>query len=210
MLKPQKDEKKLSSEIDAFERAVRSVRNQPESALHGIYARLIAASYGAEVTIQIDKYVRHGGVPDLTVSKDGAPMNWIEIKRVQVSLDSLSKQEQGQLDRYLNGLPHFVLTNGWTWRLFKNGKLNSRLDLSREWLTEELSLSPSKRRSLSAFLKRCAVLPSTNLSIAKPRRVPLYLPPELAKRLIVRCAEHDRSISDMGTEAIERYLLVTS
>jgi hypothetical protein len=45
---------------------------------------------------------------------------------------------------------------------------------------------------------------------SKPRRIVLYLPPELAKRFVVRCAEHDRSISDMGTEAIERYLLVTS
>jgi hypothetical protein len=44
----------------------------------------------------------------------------------------------------------------------------------------------------------------------RPRRVVIYLPPQLAKRLLVRCAEHDRSISDVGVEAIERYLLVTS
>jgi len=45
---------------------------------------------------------------------------------------------------------------------------------------------------------------------SKSRRVVFYLPPELAKRLKVRCAEIDRSVSDAGAEAIERWLLVTS
>jgi len=44
---------------------------------------------------------------------------------------------------------------------------------------------------------------------AKPKRIVIYLTPELAKRFRVWCIEHDRSISDLGAELIERHLITS-
>ncbi len=44
----------------------------------------------------------------------------------------------------------------------------------------------------------------------KPKRIVIYLPPALAKRFRVWCVEHDRSISDLGAELIERHLITSS
>ncbi len=44
----------------------------------------------------------------------------------------------------------------------------------------------------------------------KPKRIVIYLPPQLAKRFRVWCIEHDRSISDLGAELIERHLITSS
>ena len=40
----------------------------------------------------------------------------------------------------------------------------------------------------------------------QPRRIVVYLAPKIAKRLRVRCAESDRTISSAAGEAIERWL----
>jgi hypothetical protein len=44
---------------------------------------------------------------------------------------------------------------------------------------------------------------------AKPKRIVIYLTPQLAKRFRVWCVEHDRSISDLGAELIERHLITS-
>jgi len=41
----------------------------------------------------------------------------------------------------------------------------------------------------------------------KPRRIVVYLPPPIAKRLFHQCAEHDLSISEVGVEAIKSWLV---
>lgn len=43
----------------------------------------------------------------------------------------------------------------------------------------------------------------------KPKRIVIYLTPQLAKRFRVWCIEHDRSISDLGAELIERHLVTS-
>lgn len=38
------------------------------------------------------------------------------------------------------------------------------------------------------------------------RRMTLYVPPDLARRVLMLCAESGREISDVGAEALARYL----
>jgi hypothetical protein len=85
-------------------------------------------------------------------------LNWIEIKSPDVSIDPLPRLDQERFDRYRATLPHVVITNGWSWRLFEKGELSGSLDLPRDWLLANRALSTRELEELCAFLKRCATL----------------------------------------------------
>lgn len=195
-------------EIARFVRAMKSAEGVAESALHGIYARLIASSYaGDRVDVHVGRYMRGTGYPDLTVSRAGVCLNWFEIKRPNVSVDPLPPLDQTRFNRYLKTLPHVVVTNGRSWLMFKNNELVVSLDLPRDWLSSSRCLPQNDVVALHVFLKTCADLPRTNIpSVAGTQRVVLYMRPELARRLFIRSAEDDRTLSDIGTEAIEHWI----
>ncbi len=153
--------KDFAAQLDRFAREVRRLRDQAEPTLYPHYVSLVAGTYegaGPAVHVDSNRHTPGAGFPDLTVSRGRMCLNWIEIKKVDVSIDPLPRLDQERFDRYRKMLPHVVLTNGWSWRLFERGELTARLDLPRDWLGASKALSARERDDLQAFLQRCAAL----------------------------------------------------
>ena len=156
------EHRSLTDEIERFAQQVRRLRNQAEPTLYPHYVSLIASSYErAAVHIDSNRYSQGVGFPDLTVSRNVLCLNWIEVKSPDVSIDPLPRLDQERFARYRTALPHIVLTNGWAWRVFEAGELTASLDLPRDWLLSNRSLTPSELEKLGGFLKRCALLSPT-------------------------------------------------
>jgi hypothetical protein len=68
-----------------------------------------------------------------------------------------------------------------------------------------------KRPKIEPEVSSEPLVPSTRGVLARAdgrevRRLTLYLPVELAKRLAIHCAEHDRDLSDVVSEAVAKQL----
>lgn len=151
-----------TTELASFAREVRRLRNQAEPTLYPAYVTLVASTYDLAsrpaVHVDTNRHTPGAGFPDLTISRGLLCLNWIEIKKPDVSIDPLPHLDQDRFDRYRKTLPHVVATNGWAWRLYERGELSARLDLPRDWLLASRSLTTREEGDLQAFLKRCAAL----------------------------------------------------
>ncbi|WP_344202032.1 type ISP restriction/modification enzyme [Pseudolysinimonas kribbensis] len=63
------------------------------------------------------------GIPDWRVSKAGELLGWIELKSPHKRLDALSGHDLEQKGRFVDGLSNLILTNGWQWQHYQDGRL---------------------------------------------------------------------------------------
>lgn len=144
--------------VDAFATEVRRLAGAGEPPLYPAYKLLLEAVYGAGYVVDTLLRQPGAGFPDFTVTRNGRLINWVEVKHPGVSVDPLPGPDQQRFDRYREALPHIVLTNGWTWRLFQAGEEIDRCDLSQTWLTGGTALDAAQRTELERFGKRIAAL----------------------------------------------------
>lgn len=144
--------------VDAFAAEVRRLEGAGEPPLYPAYKLLLEAVYGAGYIVDTLLRQPGAGFPDFTVTRNGRLINWLEVKHPGVSVDPLPGPDQQRFDRYREALPHIVLTNGWTWRLFKAGLEIDRCDLPRTWLTGTTTLDAAQRNELERFGMRIAAL----------------------------------------------------
>lgn len=150
-----------SRDLDIFAVEVRRLRRQAEPTLYPAYKALVRRSYGSAgqpIYVDTNRHTAGTGFPDLTISCGALCLNWFEIKSPTVSVDPLPSADQARFDNYRRTLPHVVLTNGWTWRLFNEGEEVERVDLPRGWLLQQLTLSSDQQEKLINFLERCTTL----------------------------------------------------
>jgi hypothetical protein len=140
-----------ANDATAFATEVRRLAGAGEPPLYPAYRTLLEAAYGPSYTV--DSLLRQpgAGFPDFTVRHGARLMNWIEVKHPGVHVDPLPAPDQARFDRYREALPHIVLTNGWTWRLFKRGVETDRCDLPQDWLTGARALAPEEIVELERF-----------------------------------------------------------
>ncbi|MFC7909958.1 type ISP restriction/modification enzyme [Streptomyces nigra] len=63
------------------------------------------------------------GIPDFRVNHAGELLGWIEFKAVLGKpLGNLKGHDAEQRDRFVNGLHNLIITNGWEWRLYQDGR----------------------------------------------------------------------------------------
>jgi hypothetical protein len=150
-----------SRDLDVFAAEVRRLRRQAEPTLYPAYKALVRRSYssvGQPIYVDTNRHTAGTGFPDLTISRGALCLNWIEIKNPTVSVDPLPPADQARFDNYRRTLPHVVVTNGLTWRLFEESEETDRVELPRGWLLGQLALAPDQQANLTNFLERCATL----------------------------------------------------
>ncbi len=68
------------------------------------------------------------GIPDFLIRKDGEIIGHIEAKKQDSSLHAVEVSEQ--LKRYRDALPNLILTNFLEFRLYRDGKLVDKAEIS--------------------------------------------------------------------------------
>lgn len=101
-----KAESSLYSQLESFLSAA-------FSEVHSAADLLLAQQIGADEI----------GIPDYRVERKKELLGWIEFKAVVGKpLDNLKGHDKDQLERFSNGLHNMILTNGWEWRLYQDGR----------------------------------------------------------------------------------------
>ena len=84
-------------------------------------------------------------VPDYGLFRRSDHFGWAELKAPDKDLDALSDHDARQHARMLEDLEAFVLTNGWDWRFFVEGRLDRRAEIPRSALTNSAETIPLSR-----------------------------------------------------------------
>lgn len=147
------------------------------------------------------------GSPDFVVTRNGAPVGYIEAKDIGISLDKTENSEQ--LRRYRESLRNLILTNYLEFRLYRNGELVLSTDLGKFQKNTILHRSPGGAEQTANLLK-CFY--EANLPI-------IVSPQELAERmarmarfvhdLILDVFSHEGKKGDLHSqyEAFKRVLI---
>lgn len=92
-------------------------------------------------------------VPDYGILRAGHVVNWVELKAPDKDLDDLRGHDQRQFERAKDTLEAFVLSNGWDWRYFEQGRLVREARLPATCLRDPDVVLPATLLSqLSALL----------------------------------------------------------
>lgn len=148
-------------ELARFAVEVRRLAGRGEPPLYPAFKALLEAAYGTNYTVDTLLRTPGAGFPDFTVSRGLRLINWVEVKHPGVNIDPLPGADQERFDRYRGALPHIVLTNGWCWRLFRNGNEVDRCDLSQGWLTGAQALHAGEQAEAERFFNVIAALAPT-------------------------------------------------
>jgi len=62
------------------------------------------------------------GIPDFRIERGKERHGWIEVKAAEKELDKLKDRDKRQVETFQHGLANFIVTNGWEWRLFRDGE----------------------------------------------------------------------------------------
>lgn len=63
------------------------------------------------------------GIPDYRIARGGELAGWVEFKAVAGKrLEDLKGHDKEQRSRFVDGLHNLILTNGWQWELYQDGK----------------------------------------------------------------------------------------
>lgn len=83
------------------------------------------------------------GIPDFRVDYAGELLGWVEFKAVVgKNLSTLKGHDKKQRDLFVSGLHNLVLTNGWQWELYQDGKLVKRAIFDSDLFSVETLLPP--------------------------------------------------------------------
>lgn len=118
----------LSDLTDRCRAALKTPGSKPEISLYpafdmfmGDLALALRPSHSVQITSQVGSTGL--GVPDWRFDARGELLGWVELKAVRgKTLDTLTGHDQQQVTTFKDGLSNFILSNGWDWRLYRNGK----------------------------------------------------------------------------------------
>jgi hypothetical protein len=126
---------KATTTLDALyqELMVRSRRilavpgSRPEVSLYGAFQNFLVDALTllrpAEAWSVTEQVGHEAGVPDFRVGQSAELLGWVELKAViGKDLDALQGHDKDQVERFVARLTNVILTNGWDWRLFWDGK----------------------------------------------------------------------------------------
>src|ERR1700683_5637265 len=143
------------ADLSNFADEVRRLRHEAEQTLYPAYQLLIRSSYADSnppIHVDTNRHTPGTGFPDLTVLRSVFCLNWLEIKSPTVDVTHLPTPDQKRFDNYRKSLPHVVLTNGYTWIVYKDGTEAHRLELPSQWLLAGQPLGPNDQQRLTQFL----------------------------------------------------------
>lgn len=121
----------IESHLDTFISAARDILStpgaKPESSLYGIFGDLMAALAKHLVPGNPTTFVPQAGadaigIPDYRVGSQGELLGWVELKAPSKPLDQLKGHDAKQRERFVDGLHNLILTNGWEWELYQDGR----------------------------------------------------------------------------------------
>lgn len=99
----------------------------PESSLYGAFSSLLGCVARDLAPSSETKFVPQAGaedigIPDYRVSQRGELLGWVELKATTKPLDRLTGHDARQRERFVDGLHNLILTNGWEWQLYQDGR----------------------------------------------------------------------------------------
>ena len=96
--------------------------NATEHSYRGILSQLIENAF-SEITVTNEPTRVKCGAPDYVVSKKEIPVGYIEAKDIDKNLDTVeTSKSKDQIQRYLNALENFILTNYLTFYFYRYGE----------------------------------------------------------------------------------------
>jgi Type ISP C-terminal specificity domain len=125
----------VSQAVDAFRDKAHQIASlqgaRAEQSLYGPFGELLhaAASTLQHPVTAIQQVGTLNLVPDYGVFRAGHIVNWVELKSPEKDLDNLRGHDLRQFERARHSLEAFVLTNGWDWRYFEEGRLVREVQL---------------------------------------------------------------------------------
>lgn len=157
----------LESRFHAFVTTAREVLAtpgaKPESSLYGAFNTFLEGVANDLAPSSDMKFVPQAGaeaigIPDYRVSQGGELLGWVELKAAAKPLDRLTGHDARQRDRFVDGLHNLILTNGWEWELYQDGRQvgsTVRVAAPDSFRSDALPASPSddQMRSLSDLLR---------------------------------------------------------
>jgi hypothetical protein len=100
---------------------------KPESSLYPAFSTLLN-SYAAlagekDLAFVSQANAESVGIPDWRVDRAAELLGWIEQKAASKPLGGLTGHDKDQRERFIDGLSNVILTNGWQWEHFQDGRL---------------------------------------------------------------------------------------
>lgn len=112
------------------------------------------------------------GVPDFRIDDSGELLGWVEFKAVTgKDLTALKGHDKRQRDLFVAGLHNLVLTNGWQWELYQDGKRIKKVSFDSDLFAVDTLLPPSassvgELRDLLGLFVTCELAPYTSIDTA--------------------------------------------
>lgn len=135
----------------------------PESSLYGAFSKLLEGVAGDLVPTADISFVPQAGaadigIPDFRVSQRGELLGWVELKAPAKELGKLTGHDSRQRERFVDGLHNLILTNGWEWELYQDGRQvgnTVRVATASSFRQEALPASPTddELRALGDLLR---------------------------------------------------------
>lgn len=119
----------VSQALDTFRAQAHQIGSlegtRGEQSLYGPFGELLHAAASAleHPVTAVQQVGTLNLVPDYGVFRVGHIVNWVELKSPDKDLDGLRGHDLRQFERAKRSLEAFVLTNGWDWRYFEEGRL---------------------------------------------------------------------------------------
>ncbi len=86
------------------------------------------------------------GVPDFRVDEGSELLGWVEFKAVVgKDLTDLKGHDKKQRDLFVPGLHNLILTNGWQWELYQDGRKVKKATLDRDTFAQDTLLPPDTK-----------------------------------------------------------------
>ncbi|WP_144750616.1 type ISP restriction/modification enzyme [Curtobacterium pusillum] len=77
------------------------------------------------------------GIPDWKAVRGSELVGWVELKAASKNLRHLKGHDAEQRSRFIDGLPNLLLTNGWQWEHYRDGRLVAHAQIgAQETLTD--------------------------------------------------------------------------
>lgn len=89
------------------------------------------------------------GIPDFRVDEGSELLGWVEFKAVVgKDLTDLKGHDKKQRDLFVPGLHNLILTNGWQWELYQDGRKVKKVTFDRDTFAQD-TLLPSDAKALN-------------------------------------------------------------
>ncbi|NJE66581.1 hypothetical protein EZE58_06670 [Brevibacterium sp. LS14] len=120
-------EEHLHNFVTAAREILETPGAKPESSLYSAFSTFLEA-----VTYELNPQstptflpqmgAKDIGIPDYRVNQRRELLGWVELKAAAKPLNELTGHDARQRERFVDGLHNLILTNGWEWELYQDGR----------------------------------------------------------------------------------------